>query len=91
MRWMAGRGGWGAETSTVQLPEGLCPRPSQAQPACASVSLSLLRHPKQEGKMGRGTESSVRSQVESALCSKQDHTIYHDEGKGYEFNSQYPA
>lgn len=62
------------EASTMQIPEcslirtliGLVPR--------ASVSPSALRHPKQEGKMGRGTESHVRGQVELALCPRQDGT-----------------
>lgn len=75
MRWILIGVGWEAETSTRKFPECLFPRPSLAQSTCASVSLSWLRHPKQEGKMGRGTESSVRSQVESALCAKQDRTV----------------
>lgn len=40
---------------------------------------------------GTGTESSVRGQVESALCPKNSHSIHQDWDKGYELNSHGPG
>lgn len=62
----------------MQCPEGPYPEPSLASYTSASVRPLSAEAPQAGKKIGRGTENSVRGRVESALCPRQNHIIYHN-------------